>query len=377
MTPRRRASFNVAHLTLAHHPFDVRIFEKECRTLADAGYNVQLAVPGAPAGRHRGVGLHAIPRAEGRNGWSRWRERLASTLKVAHALEGDLYHVHDPELIPVALALNKSGARVVYDAHEDAPLEAWLMNRGRGLRRIVLPAMWWAFLQLAKRRLDAFVAATPHIAQKFPPGRTIEVRNYPRIEMVPDAPGVPFAARRHLVFAGLVTERRGAMQMLDALAALEPGSPVRLRLYGAIESDKLATRMRGHPGWARVDCLGQRPWQEILESYRSSLAGILLYEKTRGYRTSMPVKLFEYLLSGLPTIASDIPFWRELAEGCSSVLFVDASNPSEVAGAIRSLGENPEESARRAHADRERARVLFDWTGEGERLVALYDRLLD
>jgi glycosyltransferase involved in cell wall biosynthesis len=91
----------------------------------------------------------------------------------------------------------------------------------------------------------------------------------------------------------------------------------------------------------------------------------------------MPVKLFEYLLSGLPTIASDIPFWRELAEGCSSVLFVDASNPSEVAGAIRSLGENPEESARRAHADRERARVLFDWTGEGERLVALYDRLLD
>ena len=378
MTPARRAGRRIVHLTLAHQPFDVRVYEKECRTLASAGYDVHLAVPGAPNGGGRdGVVLHPIRRASAGNAWARWRERLSNTLQVARRVGADLYHVHDPELVPVALALKRSGARVVYDAHEDAPLEAWSMGRARPLRRVALPATWWTLLQLAKARLDAFVAATPRIARKFPRDRTIEVRNYPCTGMFPNRPVVPFAARRDLVFAGLVSERRGAIEMLDAVAALGPKTQARLKLYGAIASDKLATRMREHPGWGRVDYLGQRPWREVLESYRTSRAGFLLYEKTPEQLWCMPVKLFEFLLSGLPVIAADIPFWRELLHGNPNVLFVDATDTGRVAGAFEMLLANPEESAQRAHAGMLHARARFDWAGEGERLVGLYDRLLD
>jgi glycosyltransferase involved in cell wall biosynthesis len=377
MTPARRAARKVAHLTLAHQPFDVRVFEKECRTLAQAGYDVHLAVPEATAGIRNGVALHRIERSGGGTGWSRWRRRLAEALHVARALAADLYHVHDPELVPVALALAKAGARVVYDAHEDAAVEAWSMNRGRPLRRAVLPAAWWSLLLLARRRLDAFVAATPHIAGKFPRGRTIVVRNYPRVELFPDRRDHAPGRAQDLVFAGLVCERRGAIGMLDAVASLDPGRAVRLRLYGTIAGDGLAERMRRHPGWSGVDYLGQRPWHEVLHSYRASLAGFLLYEKTAEQRWCMPVKLFEFLLSGLPVIATDIPFWRELLEGNPNVHFVDAADTRSVVAAIEWLLAHPEESARRAHAGMLHARARFDWTGEGERLVALYDRLLE
>jgi glycosyltransferase involved in cell wall biosynthesis len=376
MTIERRAQRKIAHLTLAHQPFDVRIFEKECRTLAEAGCDVHLAVPGAPGGRHHGVTLHDIPRADGGNAWSRWRKRHANTLEVARAINADLYHVHDPELLPVALALKRGAACVVYDAHEDAPGEAWSMNRGRPLRRAGLPVLWWTLLQLARRRLDTFIAATPHIASNFPRDRTVEVRNYPRVEMFPEVLPSPSGLRRDLVFAGLVSEQRGAMKMLDVVSHLSPDLQLRLRLYGTIESGALTARMQNHAGWASVDYAGHRPWLEVLAGYRTALAGFLLYEKTPEQLWCMPVKLFEFLLSGLPVIASDIPFWRELLEGNPNVYFVNASDTQGAAAAIEWLHANPDEAALRAHAGMRHARAQFDWKPEGERLVGIYDRLL-
>jgi glycosyltransferase involved in cell wall biosynthesis len=239
-----------------------------------------------------------------------------------------------------------------------------------------LPVLWWTLLQLAKRRLDAFIAATPRIAASFPRDRTVEVRNYPRVEMFPEILPSPSGLRRDLVFAGLVSEQRGAMKMLDVVSHLDPELQLRLRLYGTIESGALASRMQNHAGWASVDYAGHRPWLEVLAGYRTALAGFLLYEKTPEQLWCMPVKLFEFLLSGLPVIASDIPFWRELLEGNPNVYFVNASDTQGAAAAIEWLHANPDEAALRAHAGMRHARAQFDWKPEGERLVGIYDRLL-
>src|SRR2546430_9003766 len=59
--PRRGASEpmpRVAHLTAVHPADDVRIFAKECRSLAAAGYQVDLVVPGASDGVVDRVAVH-------------------------------------------------------------------------------------------------------------------------------------------------------------------------------------------------------------------------------------------------------------------------------------------------------------------------------
>src|SRR5208283_5204862 len=125
------------HLSSVHPPHDNRIFWKECLTLAGAGYGVSLvvcdAVPRWTASNQ--VAVISVRRRPGRFG-----RILISTVAVARAglrLNADLYHFHDPELIPLGLLLRVLGKRVIYDVHEDLPrdilIKTWIPKRARSL----------------------------------------------------------------------------------------------------------------------------------------------------------------------------------------------------------------------------------------------------
>jgi hypothetical protein len=92
--------------------------QKECVSLVSAGYEVTLIVNDAlPNEDKNGVKIKslAIP-VKNR------RERIKKVSKAAYlkALEesADLYHIHDPELLPIAVELKKKQKKVVFDSHE-------------------------------------------------------------------------------------------------------------------------------------------------------------------------------------------------------------------------------------------------------------------
>jgi hypothetical protein len=110
----------IAHLTSAHPRDDIRIFLKECRSLAVRGHEVVLVVADGFGDEFRdGVMIADVGRSKGR------LDRMVNTtrrvLRKALDLKADIYHLHDPELLPIGLALKSRGKKVVFDAHEDVP----------------------------------------------------------------------------------------------------------------------------------------------------------------------------------------------------------------------------------------------------------------
>src|SRR5207302_1599961 len=113
--PPRTAGVRVCHLTSVHPVYDTRIFEKECVSLVAAGYDVHLVAPAAESKRVRGVTIVAVPPARSRLG--RATVTTARVLVRALQIRARVYHLHDPELIPVGIVLRALGQKVIYDAH--------------------------------------------------------------------------------------------------------------------------------------------------------------------------------------------------------------------------------------------------------------------
>ena len=100
-----------------------------------------------------------------------------------------------------------------------------------------------------------------------------------------------------------------------------------------------------------------------------------VYAGTPEQQQAIPVKLFEFLLAGIPVVATDMPFLRTLVDGNPAVMFVDPSKPAEVAREIEKLRADPVASAKLGRIGADHARLRFDWAYEGEKLVAAYDAL--
>ena len=353
-------------MTTLHPAHDVRILGKECRTLAAAGHEVHLAAPVAEEETVDGVAIEPLGYVEIQTGPVGLRRRLGAALAAARSSGAELFHLHDPELLPVALRLKASGARVVYDAHEDTPVEVATLGDG-GLAARGLGLGWTAGLAVLGRAVDAVVAATPRVAERFPAGKTVVVRNFPRLEEAESFGGPPLAGRPpELVYLGGVTADRGAREIVQAVELVPEATVV---LAGRVQPPALAQELRHD----RVQLAGWLDRAGVAEALRRARAGLLVLHPRRAYVDALPVKLFEYMAAGIPFVASDFPLWRALADGCG--LFVDPRDPQAIAAAMGRLLADPDEAARLGAHGRELVEERYNWEQESGQLLALYERL--
>ena len=111
----------VIHLTSAHPRNDIRIFIKMCSSLAEYGHDVSLIVADGLCDEViNAVSIFDVGN-KGRGRLSRMTKTVSCVFKKAKDLDADLYHLHDPELIPIGIKLKKLGKVVIFDAHEDFP----------------------------------------------------------------------------------------------------------------------------------------------------------------------------------------------------------------------------------------------------------------
>ena len=374
----RRVPPMLVHATYVHGSRDVRIFHKECRTLAAAGHDVHLIVPAADdvtdGATEGGVTFHAVPRATAGTPWGRLREWQTRFSAVIDRLGPRAVHVHDPLLVPVALAARERGAAAIYDAHEEHALHAWRMRHLPWWRRAMLARAYGRAERAARDHADLVVAATPQIAVHFPPLRTVTVRNLPILGEFEAIPPCPADGAATFAYIGGLTDSRGVPQMIDAVAALDPD--VRLALAGVIDVAASQRAWEARPGWAHVDALGWLDRAGIVDLLAKCRAGLVVLQPSPDFETSWPVKMFEYMAAGRAVVASHFPLWREIIDDAQCGMIVDPTDVSAIAGALQELVNDPDRArtlganGRRAIAER------YAWHHDAERLLEAYARVL-
>jgi glycosyltransferase involved in cell wall biosynthesis len=369
--PRRISK--VVHLTSVHRPRDVRIFYKEARSLARAGYDVSILVPHDTPEVIDDVRIQAIRKPHGR--LDRATVTQLALLKAAIKERADIYHFHDPELMLVGLLLRLAGKKVVYDVHEDLPRQilhkTWI---AAPLRRVIATIAAAAEFVIA-RTVSAVVVATPVIGNRFPRSTTVLVQNFPMSEEMRVERADPSSPRCVAYYAGGIEIVRGGRTMIEAFALLDPECDARLTLAGEFWPTTLHQELSDLPGWSRVDFLGWKRREELRASIDAATVGLVLFHPLPNHMNAQPNKLFEYMAAGLPVIASDFPAWRTIVDGAQCGMLVDPCNPQAIADAISWICAHRNEARVMGQRGQSAVRDRYSWDAQAAHLLELYSRL--
>ncbi|MHA6513694.1 glycosyltransferase [Tessaracoccus sp. Z1128] len=367
---KTRRQVKVRHLSTVHDVRDTRVTYKECRHLSEAGYD--LALINCNPGDTTLAGVRVIGLGAPRNRLHRMFVKSVSMARRALHENADIYHFHDPELIPVGIVLKLRGKRVIYDVHEDVPKQImhkfWIptpMKKPLSLAAHV-------FERAATRLVDLFVAATPTIAEKFPQAKTIVCQNFPEKDLAEHKNNTPFEDRPSaFVYVGGLSRQQGLFSMLDGAAQLPDDAVGDL----AGKFKEYEDEARAHPGWQHVRWHGVLERDGIVALLNQARTGVVLNHPISNYLEAYSTKMFEYMACGLPVVTSDIPLWKEIVEGSGCGVAVDPFDAAAVEAAVRRYLDDPELAASDGERGRQAILARYNWSLEGAKLVAAYDAL--
>ncbi len=347
----------ICHMTSAHNSLDVRIFEKECRSLSKAGFDTYLVAQGKSFEKG-GVKICGTNKMYS----SRLKRMFFSSRDVysrAVEIDATIYHIHDPELLPYALKLKKRGKIVVFDSHEDLPRQILSKDYIWKPFRTLVSVLTEKYEGYVLKRLDCVVTATPHIAEmlKLYNPNIVVIHNYPILDDYKEC-NEPKVREKAVCYTGGISLQNGIFSIVTAMRWVDG------KLYLAGDMPKiLEEELKKDKGWSNVIKLGHLSREEVRKLQNKCTCGVVLYLPSGNTVDAMPNKMFEYMAAGLPVIASDFPLWRELIEDNECGFCVDPKDPSQIAVAINKIFSDADMAKRMGENGKKAVCEKYNWGG--------------
>lgn len=369
-------------LSTVHHWNDPRIFHKQACTLAKE-HEVTLAAAGTGGERVvSGVRVRPLGVWKSRSDRPRlWRRAHA---EIARS-KADVLHFHDPELALLLLPwVLLSRKKFVYDIHEH-PVGGYGRRRWiPGLLRQPVARLFPWFILHTPYLFDAVIIAEDGYRHLFPDRKNVHlIRNY---ALIPDPDLACFdryanfdpAKDLRLLYFGQLLVQRGAwimVEMMQILAARFPG--VSLDLVGEAMPPALGEQLRraAEQSQGRIRLHGYVDFNDAGALLQQAHLGLIPLQPDPNHEGSLATKFFDYMVYGLPFVASDLPHWRSFIDQNPAGVYADATDVERFAEAVSSLVESPQKLRELSHNGYRLVRERFRWETEGERLLKIYREL--
>ncbi len=292
----------------------------------------------------------------------------------------DLYVAHDIDTaIPGYILSKLTGARLVYYS-----IELYAERPGVPLRKLGRLLDKW-FL----KRVDTTIACEPNrakfMAEEYgAPEPPLVVMNVPPYETprtstklrdVLKERGID--ASKIALYQGMISEIRCVREFIQAGKFLDDG--IVLVIIGRVVNHPIEywTSTIARDGVeGNVVLLPPVLPEDLKEITASADIGLQLqYNVGANSYCCAPIKLFQYLMAGLPVVACDFPGMRQIVEGEGVGICVSPKNPEQIAAAINRLCADEALYSRMKGNALRVAKEKYNWGVESRKILDLFERL--
>lgn len=367
----------ICHITSAHPSEDGRIFRRACVSSAQAGYETFLVERGETYNK-MGVHIIGIGQPKKSSRFYRMTSFAKKAYSVAVQLDADIYHLHDPELLPYALKLKKIGKKVVFDSHENYVEQIKQKQYLPKPIALMLSKLFKAYSTHIYKKIDGLTYPGSGIKNYAFDGlckNVVQTDNLPWLNELYDKYSEKSSKELNTVcYIGGLDEARGITQIVKAAKLAN----CKLYLAGPFSSDEYRHSLEMMDEYSHVRYLGILDRNQIVELLQRVEVGLCtLLDVGQYYKMkNLPTKVYEYMSMGLPVVINDSEYNKHFLENCKIGFAVDSSSPKEIAKAIIALLENETLKKECGIIGRKAIKNSYCWDIEQYKLIKMYQTIL-
>jgi len=376
----------ICMVTTRHFPGDPRIFEKESKSLVEAGHEVVILVPeGILPENAEGVQFKTFTKISGP---FKKINTIIQTYRLAKDINADVYHCHE---IDVSLFIGwlmkikgkEKNVKLIFDCHE-----FWL-----GFFNFRMPFLIrWLFKPIFRfyekwivSRCDAIITANSieraYYQIMFPLKPIVTIYNVPHIPTKQNDENNSNEKKYDISFEGFLNFERGLKQLFNLVLELKNEFPnIRLLIVGKLQGED--SKIWGERFMSEnnletnIEITGWVSYKEIPAFHKKCKIGIFLYNPTpNNLLAGPPNKLFNFMRARLPVVVSNLPETVNIVREIRCGYIVDPESMDEIKNAVIKLLRD--ENLRKKFGENGYQSILnkYNWESESEKFLMFYDSL--
>lgn len=398
------------------YPPDIRI-EKEARTLISQGHKIFLLSLEKPGKKEYEVveGINVIrinlPKSFVRKALKIisfsisfeskfWRKALEKAVKE-HKI--NVIHCHDLPLVKTATKVaRRLNIPIIADLHENFPegVKAWrnekISFKMRMYNRMIYPYpifMYKRFEKSLLKKMDKIITVVDEAKDHYIKDcgissdkitvvmNTEDIKSFEDMEIAKSIVS-KYKNSYNLSFVGFLAPHRGietAIRSMPKILEKIPNAKLLLiggKGYDGYE-DKLKNLCKELGVTNNVDFVGWVQFSQVPSYITASDICLIPHNASGHTHTTIPHKLFQYMIFKKPVIVTDCIPLKRIVEECKCGVVIQSKDHNELANGVISLYENKEHAKQLGENGKKAVEQKYNWENAGANLVGLYRSLGD